>query len=496
MKDFLLKSEQPFQYSASSMLMLLSLLFVTYGAQALLPAFNADDIIQAQYPSDAYNFIGQGRWGYFLIYSELQGALPAPVVSSFFGCICLLLSALLAASLLGIKRSYAVFIFVSVASISLYYGKLFSFDSTRLAYPIGNLFAVAGLYAVVRGGKILFFLGLLGLSIAPAFYPASTELAAVIFFGLLIVSLIGDFSEVTVKRLTIAAVSLLFSLILYLLITKALYYFTGWVMGSRADIDLLAVLSRYNEIICLFSEHSFPFYELAQCQKPQFLGHLGSFERVSFGLVFVLFNIVCLKSLSGNRKSYVFVFLLAEVLLLLSPFGLIFASKNSVFPVRSLYSVSYVYAFFLAFLSLYLYERFRSKRDLIIFFSAGVAFLWVLLAMVDISNKAFRDYINSQRSLYAVNRVISDIERVLADHEMSAERRISMAIINNNPRIGGVTHIPWSRERVYHLLDPRYEPVTNAERERVLAALGNRPQWPAKGSIYFDQKTLVVVISQ
>lgn len=497
MDKFLQRVQEQRFNSGYSFLGLLLLVFIAYSSQAVFQAFNADDIIQSQYPSDALTFLAQGRWGYYLIYAKLQQALPSPVVSTFFGACLLIMTAYLAASLLGFKKQYQLYLFVLVGSISLYYGKLFSFDSTRLAYPLGNFLAVLGLYAVIRGERYLMLIGLLSMSIAPAFYPASTELAATIFLALFIVSLLSDFEFVSFKRLLLAAGALLLSLIFYLLITKLLYSLTGWVMGSRADIDLLAVFTRYNEVLCLFSEHSWPFYSFEKCQKPQFIGQVGEFEKAGMAAAFLAFNTVfILKFWRRSQFLYIGLFLIAQLLLLLAPFALIFASKNSVFPIRSLYSIPYIYAFYLVALLSELLRYQKRTLNVVSALFMLVACSWVLSAMIDISNKSFRDYKSSQRNLFAVNRVILDIERVLSAEGRGRETYVPMVIVNDKPRIGGVLHIPWSRERVYHLLDPRYQAASGAERKRVLEKISDKPVWPAEGSIYMDQQTLVVVISR
>ncbi|GAA6152810.1 glucosyltransferase domain-containing protein [Pseudoteredinibacter isoporae] len=497
MDKFLQRIQEQRFDSGYSLLGLFLLVFITYSSQAVLQAFNADDIIQSQYPSDALTFLAQGRWGYYLVYAKLQQALPSPLVSTFLGCCLLIASAYLAASLLGFKKQYQLYLFVLIGSVSLYYGKLFSFDSTRLAYPLGNFFAVLGLVACVRGSRSLLLVGLLSMSIAPAFYPASTELAATLFLALFLVSLSRGFEPVSFKRLLLVGGALLASLLVYLLLTKGLYRVTGWVMGSRADIDLLAMFSRYNEVLCLFSEHSWPFHSFEQCQKPQFKGHLGKFEKVSMAAVFLAFNAAFIvRYWCRSQGMYIVLFLAVQLLMLLAPFALIFASKNSVFPIRSLYSVPYIYGFYLVALlgELLGYQKRILNGVALVFMLVGCT--WVLSAMIDVSNKSFRDYKTSQRNLFAVNRVILDIERVLSAEGRGRETYVPMVLVNDKPRLGGVLHIPWSRERVYHLLDPRYQAASGAERKRVLKAISEKPVWPAEGSIYMDQNTLVVVISR
>ena len=493
MEKLLQRVQEPQIDLRFSLLVLFILIFIAYLSQAVFQAFNADDVIQAQYPSDALTFLAQGRWGYYFVYAKLQNALPAPVVSTFVGACLLLATAFLGAILLDFKRQYQLFFFAVIASISLYYGKVFSFDSTRIAYPLGNLIAVWGLYAVIRGDRLLAMSGLLSLSMAPAFYPASTELAATLFMALFLVSLATDFTYVSVQRLTLGAGALIASLIFYLLITKGIYLLAGWHMGSRTDMDFLAIFSRYPEVACLFTEHALPFLSNDRCAT----GQQSHFERISLAIVVLSFNgIYLVRYWRRSQFAYMTLFLLGQILLLLAPFILIFASKSSVFPDRSLYSIPYIYAFYLVMLlnELLQYKRraFNVAALLVMALGAG----WVMKAMIDISNKSFGDYLDSQRNLHAVNRVISDIESVLAAEGRGADSYVPMVVINEKPRLGGAMHIPWSRERIYRLLDPRFDAAVDAERARVLESLGDRPVWPAEGSVYVNQDTLVVILSR
>ncbi|WP_299768173.1 glucosyltransferase domain-containing protein [uncultured Pseudoteredinibacter sp.] len=491
------KLQQSYSFSGVSLLSLLGIIFIAYVGQAALPAFNADDVIQAQYPSDAYNFIAQGRWAYFLTYAKLQSALPSPIVSTLLGSVFLLATALLACSLFGFDRKYQVYSFVLISSVSLYYGMLFSFDSTRLAYPLGNFVAILGLFYLAKQDWRQNLVGLAFLSLAPAFYPASTELAATVFLSLFLLSLLDRFERYSVRRIIVMALAIVASLLGYLLLTKILYFLTGWLIGARTDIDPLAVFSRYGEIICLFSEHSLPVFNFQSCQRPGFQSQQGVYINGAMAILFVSFNAFCIQKLWCKRQlAYIALFLVAQGLLLLAPFGLIFASKNSPFPPRSLYSVSYIYAFFLVVV---LGASLTSKVKILQLFSKGImalGVLWVVVSMITLSNKAFSEYTQSQRNLYAANRILLDIERVLSSSDKAGNHRVDLVVVNDKPRIGGVLHIPWSRERVYHLLDPRYEAASDTERKRVMEGALDRPVWPAEGSIYFDQNTLVVVLSR
>src|SRR5215472_6593400 len=58
---------------------------LVYFYQGVIPAFNADDIMQMQWPDDTLTFIAQGRWGYYWIFGFLMHSNPAPLFSTIVG---------------------------------------------------------------------------------------------------------------------------------------------------------------------------------------------------------------------------------------------------------------------------------------------------------------------------------------------------------------------------------------------------------------------------
>ncbi|MBY0277290.1 glucosyltransferase domain-containing protein, partial [Candidatus Binatia bacterium] len=153
------------------------LVLVAYGFQGIVPAFNADDVMQMQNPHDVHAILAQGRWGYAWLFGVVQDSAYLPLLSTAVGALLLCCTAAIAAAVLGFELTVSRFAFVVVASVSAYYGELFSYDSTRVAVPLGNLAAVLGLAWAVRGRRVT---GTVVMALAPAFYPAASELAATV----------------------------------------------------------------------------------------------------------------------------------------------------------------------------------------------------------------------------------------------------------------------------------------------------------------------------
>src|SRR5215203_2262900 len=108
---------------------------LSYFYQGVIPAFNADDIIQMQWPDDTRTFLTQGRWCYYLVFVFIMHSNPAPLFSTAIGLTLIVATCVIAARILELRLAIATAIFVLISTISIYYGELFSFDSTRIATP-------------------------------------------------------------------------------------------------------------------------------------------------------------------------------------------------------------------------------------------------------------------------------------------------------------------------------------------------------------------------
>jgi len=476
-----------------------------YLYQGLVPAFNADDLIQLQEPEDAGNFLAQGRWGYYLVFAVLQGHSPLPLLATLIGVALMLVMALLAARLMHLRQPAAVAVLVLLASISPYYGGLFSFDSTRIAYPLANLLAVAGLAALCSERRVHWLAGIALLSLAPAFYPAAIHLAAVVLLARALAELLQCERLSMPWPLLRAAAGLLLGMLLYLLVTQVMRAGFGWPSSARNEIDLLAAIERRREILCLFSHHSMPFLAGFRCRLPmEPLAIRGALQTVAL-LGFLSFNALALWRLWQGGRWRIPAFLLLQFLLLIAPWFLILVSAGSPFPPRSLYPLALVYAFFLAWQVQQLAPAggWASRLRLGLL---GIALVGTVGAAAQINARAFDEYMASRSDLLATNRIISRIETVLANPSPDAPadlRRVPLVVIHDWPDIAGPTGRvgtsraqAWSRERIFRFVDRRFEAASDAAREAALAASEGRSRWPARDSVFLHQGVAVVVISR
>ena len=473
------------------------LVLLAYLYQGIIPAFNGDDIMQMQNPQDTLGILKAGRWGYYFVFGVLMHNDPLPLLSTVLGTVCLVGSAVLAAQMLAFRFAAAALVFVLIASISVYYGDLFSFDSTRLAFPFGNLLAIAGLNGLFRGQRAA---GVMLLVLAPAFYPVASELAAAVLVAVAIRRLAwpqGDTST-----LLWAAAALLASLVLYMLVTRVAYAALGFELNGRTRLDPLAAIHRFHDIFDLFRTHSVPLLAAAG-------GRYLPWPIVlcASGLGFAA---AALTILAAYRRRGAAAAALATGLnaaLLVTPYALIFASggDDTPFSPRALYAFSTIHAVWGATLldaALPGAPVSRGGRTTAIVVAAAAA-LMVIASAARITESAFDEYLAGQSDLLATNRIISRIDTMLAQTPDPALAEIPIAVVAAKPFLAGPRgavatsrQSPWSREWIFHLVDRRFRWVTGDAYLAAQQAAQSHGDWPAADSVFWRDGVVVVVINK
>ena len=100
------------------------------------------------------------------------------------------------------------------------------------------------------------------------------------------------------------------------------------------------------------------------------------------------------------------------------------------------------------------------------------------------------------------NRILMRIENTIADNpQFVGADKLELVIINNKAtivgpvgNIGAVMHVPWSRERVFHLLDRRIAVADQTKRESAQNAAVAHGEWPASDSVFIVDDFIVVVV--
>jgi hypothetical protein len=476
-----------------------ALVALTYVYQGVSPAFNADDIIQMQWPDDALTFLTQGRWGYYFVFAFVMHSNPAPLFSTLVGVTLIVASGLIAARILQIRQALATVVFVLIGAVSVYYGDLFSYHSTRIAYPLGNLLAIAGLLALLRRRRAL---GVLLLALAPGFYQAASELAAVVLAGWALRRLIRAEGLAVLPEFGKAALGLGASLALYLFGTHAAYAVLGIPMNDRMSVDPLAIVHRFGEIRTLVVAHSAP---ILAPSSGRYLPVSVMLCATALGAAFAAVSIAAAARRDGPRGVVAAIAL--NLALLVAPWFLILASGglSAPFVPRSLYAISTVHAVWAAtLLEAAAPGGFPPPRRRAAFLVAcAVAFLLTVASAAHINEMVFDQYLASQDDLYATNRIIARIDDMLADTPGAPTGAIPIAVIYDRPTMSGPRGSvwtsrknAWSREFIFRLLDRRFHWVPPERYQREWQAARTHPEWPARGSVFLDDGVVVVVVTK
>ena len=473
------------------------LVLLAYLYQGIVPAFNADDIMQMQNQQDTLEILKAGRWGYYFVFGVLMHADPLPLLSTVLGTACLVGSAVLAARLLAFRFAAAAVCFILLASISVYYGDLFSYDSTRLAFPFGNLLAIAGLDAFFRGQRAA---GIMLLALAPAFYPVASELAAAVLVAVAIRRLAWPLGYTS--TLLWAAAALLASLVLYMLVTRAAYAALGLELNGRTRLDPLAAIHRFRDILDLFRTHSVPLLATA---GGRYLPRPIALCASGLGAAAAALTILSAYRRGGGAAAALAVGL--NAVLLVTPYALIFASggEDTPFSPRALYAFSTIHAVWGATVLDAALPGAPVSRParLTAILVAAAAGLIVIASAARITEGAFDEYLAGQSDLLATNRIISRIDTMLAQTPNPSLAEIPIAVVAAKPFQAGPRgavptsrQLPWSREWIFHLVDRRFHWVTGDAYFAAQQAAQSHGDWPAADSVFWHDGVVVVVINK
>ncbi|MGO2147560.1 glucosyltransferase domain-containing protein [Halomonas sp.] len=493
------------QLTAPGIAWLYLLVVLVYAYPAILPSFNSDDIIQVQTISqDTRTFIAQGRWGYFVVFEWFQNTNPGGLFYSAVGCALLLLSSWFAARIIGFHQPAAVYAFMLVSCVSIYYGMLFDFSSTRVAYPLANVCALGGLYAIYQRRYIL---GMVALILAPSLYPAAAQVAGVILLCLLFMGIVTQQHRAAFKHFFIGTAALLAALALYYIITAISYRFIGIEASSRMSVSPLAFMHNAQIIKSLFVEHSIAFVSFF---NPTVYDNFSIYISLRWLLpllgMFGLFVLTCV-ALPNQRLSPALACLLPllVVVSLFAPFALAFAGSNTPFPPRSLIGLASLHAFWVAFVIERVCRHTQPWRlaNYVLPGALLCAALFVFDSASQLNKFAFDKYLATQADFLATNRIISRIELTAANLGEPLGQPQPLVVLYETPLpasptgdAGTARFAPWSREWIFRLADPRYIPVYGERREAALEAAKGRADWPAEESVFFVDGVAVVIINQ
>lgn len=465
---------------------LVAISLLAYGSIILLPAFNADDIIQSQGVSGDHNtFLAQGRWGYYLIFKVLQDGNPLGPAGMILGVLLLLASSIFASYEMPIRYEMSRNYFVLVSTVSLYWAQVFSYDSTRLAYPTSILLLVFA-YALMRRKR--YIISIICLVIAAAIFQASIQVFLTYMFAAALLALCRNApaSEV-LKSISKYLACLLISLIFYLTSIKLSPLFTGIPLNDRAAIDPLAAIAASDRISNLLLGHALPNgYDMP---------YFNLMLKTLAWLIMIAFLICAAKTI---KKENIIVVIIVFSFLIISPFILAFVTPLDEFSPRALIGFSVVTA---SYAGIALDIAIENSRLSFTKFVSIITALYIFFTSIQINAFGYDEYLGSRNDFLATNRLISRIETVIAVSNHKFDGKIPIVVRYRNPVplaprgfVGTSRGAPWSREWIFRMLDPKFVPASEA---LSMELLENAPDvwWPDKKSVYIANDVVVVLIN-
>lgn len=473
---------------------------LVYAYPLIIPSLNSDDVIQIQsIANDALTFLAQGRWGYFIVFEWLQDNNPGGLFYGGAGLAVLLLSSWIAARIIDFKHGISIYAFLLVSCISIYYGMLFDFSSTRLAYPLANLAALGGLWLCLNRRALV---GTLIMALAPAFYPAASQLAGTVLICAMLAALLREGTLNNIGRFLWAGLFLVLSLVIYYLATKIGYQLLGIATNQRMSVSPFAVVDNLSVIYALLREHTFPFLCTGCLDTYRTLRWLLPLSAI-FGL---FLTVAILKSKQQPKLLHTILVIGLILASFFSPFALAFAGSSAPFPPRSLISLAILHGFWVAFVLDSVGERntnFSKKHFCIAGSMLLAAFFYLFDSSAQINNFAYDKHLATQADILATNRIINRIELTAANEQRELLTPQPIVVIYDiplpaSPRGGAGTarQAPWSRGWIFRLISPQFMPNPQAE-QLAREAASSRASWPSYESVFFlEDGTVVVIINQ
>lgn len=468
--------------------------FLAYSTMAVMPAYNADDIIQAQPAAqDYYTYLASGRWGLYFIQKVIFDTNPSGVFAFLAGIITLAFAALLSAQIIGIKRAASVSVYILVSIVSLYYASYLSFDSSRFAYSLANLCAIGGLYFILKGR---WFVGISLFSIAPSLFQPSIQVAATVLVGASIYLVLSGMYREATKKLLIGITGMLAGLILYYVLTQLSPAVSGIPLSNRSGISFSSLLLNHRELVAIFIGHGLPSGKDLPYYSPLIKAGVWAF-MASFVLGAFLF-------VQQKRRSTLILCAALCGVLLLTPFCLAFVSVSvDQFGPRALIAYATVHAIFIALPMEMALDRTENRKSFAFsMFSVAIASAFLFFTAVQISNSAFDEYLSSRNDFFATNRIISRIDEVVINSDIPIEGPIPLVVIYNKGVSTAPRGVPntaraadWSREWIFRHIDPRFAPVIGFDKTKLTTPDKGFAHWPHKDSVFIQDGVVVVVIN-
>lgn len=477
----------------------LALVFIVYCCQGILENYEADDINQVQ---GNLAWLGLGRWAGYPIFANLFRYTPLSMFSIFLASGLLVASAYGAAVYLGIKSRPAKVIFILVASITLFYQFMFSFDCTQVAFPLGNLLTVTGLL-LTKNRKWFFAV--------PCFVLAMAMYQAVLMYGATLILLRGfwlaqeepDREGDHIRSLGGYILIFAASLVGYVVVTGIIQSALDVTPSDRLGLSWRAILDNADVWIPLVGQNVLAWPGLGY-------NYYISRTVCAFGLVAYLLAVaVSFTDALSDRKWLKLAYRLAIIIgLAISPIWIIFITETDYFAHRTLYSYAAVYGAFFAFAFVRLSAMHLPFRRALLGGLVLVVASSTLLRGVRINERSYDEHLAWMYSKHWALRVIDHLDREYGAELpgffiRTPEASVPIAVLGsisykNVPRgdVASPIRTRWAKMAIFSLLDPRFRSAGRGFRERAAVAAEGRPAWPHPDSVFPFENGYVVIIAE
>lgn len=482
------------------------LIFITYLYQSTIPAFNADDVYQIQQKD--FGLLSNGQWGTYFLFTWLLENNPTPVISTLIGSAILLYSSIISSTLIGFRLALSQFFFLTISTISIFYGSLFGFEISHIAYPIAGLLSISGIALFLRKNYIV---GLILISLSPQFYFSGLGLALAVVTAVSIKQLMKEEGYQGIITFFKGVLAIAAGIVLYEAQCQILPYIAAGYVPVEENISPTPLFVQGQNFLDVFVTYSFTiFSNLKRYEVGEVW--IGYYASIVF-IIFLLWNIF--SSLRERRIIKTVLLVALNLFLLVTPYCLssLQHENNTDIQFRSLYAFSMIHAFWLASLvdRTTLLSKSGIIRTGILTLVIGSATTLILSSAIAVNQWAFDNYLASQSDILATSRIIVRIDNMLATNGETIKHNLPIAVIvgksfQAGPRgyVETSRYAPRSREWLFRLIDPRFIPVSfNKNRvpdgeviyQRALEVSKTHGQWPAKDSVFMMDGVIIVVIS-
>jgi len=368
-----------------------------------------NELTMLQYDFDA---VGRGMYLLQIILSFLPGQIGISFAPMFLGLILYSISIVLIINLWELKDTNVACVSAAIIASFPYFASMMAFDVVQVAYPLGFIFITCSIVFCFTERYQYYLAPLSGLLFALAFscYQGVSTSYISIFSSTIVIRFINSVNHNTSFKNIVSIyfprflATGIFGGIIYLLANKILQNcipHKDWEGGYKVQLDFnIFSHDRFSSIVGNIFDHFAAHHQ----DLPRFSAFV--FIILAGLLIFYIFTI---KDISLFKRALINITIL--ILIFIAPFWIEFVQSNLLTP-RSLVGLGVIYAMLYAALYMASSSTFR-------FILTGVAIFWIISFIFKGNEMYFCEYLKTRNEQVAVNRLISRIDVITANSQLS-----------------------------------------------------------------------------